>query len=386
MKFVERWVAGTPLQVPYLKFRSRTLGRISLTILLILYGSVLFEGFLAPYDANTKFKEKSYHPPHRIRLFHQGKLIGPFVYEYKMVNPVFKEYQVDRSTPHPLSFFVKGDEYKLFFLFPSKTHLFGTSDDSPFFLFGTDRLGRDLLSRIIYGAKISLSIGFVSIFIALGGGILIGGFSGYLGGLTDWLIMRGAEVIILLPTFYFFLFLRSIIPTDIPPAQKFFYITIILAIPSWAGSARGIRNWVLSLKNSDFVTAAEINGMPSLKVILVHIIPQIRNLLILNITLSVPGVILGEAGLSFLNLGITEPSVSWGMLMSAAMDINILLQYPWILLPALIIILTVFSFFSFGYALKDAFDPKTIVGSGAAKQKTGTGKTLRLRFFRSSKP
>ncbi len=178
--------------------------------------------------------------------------------------------------------------------------------------------------------------------------------------MTDWSIMRFCEVIILLPTFYFFLFLRSILPADITPGQKFFFITLILAIPSWAGSARGIRNWVLSLKNSDYVTAARLSGVKPMPILLRHIIPQIRSILILDITLSVPGVILGEAGLSFLNLGITEPSVSWGMLMSAAMDINVLKQYPWVLWPAFVIILTVFCFFTLGYSLKDAFDPKAL--------------------------
>jgi peptide/nickel transport system permease protein len=150
----------------------------------------------------------------------------------------------------------------------------------------------------------------------------------------------------------------SVLPSDISASEKFFYITLILAIPSWAGSARGIRNWALSLKHTDYVTSAKISGVNSLAIIFRHIIPQIRNILILNITLSIPGVILGEAGLSFLNLGITEPSVSWGMLMSSAMDINILLQYPWVLYPAFIIIFTVFCFFTLGYSLKNAFDPK----------------------------
>jgi len=352
------WFTGTPLEIPFLKFKKQKLGLFSLIILLILYVGLLFEGFLAPYGPNTKFREKSYHPPHRVRFIKEGKFIGPYVHEYVLVNPIFKTYQVDRSRVHRIRFFVPGEPYKLLFLFPAERHLFGTEDGAPVFLLGTDNLGRDLLSRIIYGAKISLTIGFVSIFLALFGGILIGGLSGYIGGITDWLIMRGSEIIILLPTFYFFLFLRSVMPSDISPGQRFFYITAILAIPSWAGSARGIRNWVLSLKNADFVTAAVIAGASRVTILLRHIIPQIRHILILNITLSVPGIILGEAGLSFLNLGITEPSVSWGMLMNAAMDINILLQYPWLLFPALIIILTVFCFFAFGYALKDALDPR----------------------------
>jgi peptide/nickel transport system permease protein len=323
-----------------------------------MYAAIPFEGFFAPYAPNTKFKTKSYHQPHVVHLFHNGKFEGPFIYEYKMVNPYFKTYQTDTTTVHKIKFFVKGDPYKILFFINSNIHLFGTDDSSQYFPLGTDRLGRDMLSRIIYGAKVSLSIGFVSIFMALFGGIVIGGISGYVGGFADWIIMRVCEVIILLPTFYFFLFLRSVLPSDISPSEKFFYITLILAVPSWAGSARGIRNWTLSLKNADYVTSAKISGVNSLVIIFRHIIPQIRNILILNITLSIPGVILGEAGLSFLNLGITEPSVSWGMLMSAAMDINVLIQYPWILYPAFIIIFTVFCFFSLGYSLKNAFDPK----------------------------
>jgi peptide/nickel transport system permease protein len=349
---------GTLLEIPYLKFRRGRLGVVSLGVLGVLYTGLLFEGFLAPYSPNLKFKTKSFQPPHRIHFFHEGQFIGPFVYEYVQTNPVFKEYRTDRAVINRIRFFAEGDAYRFFFLIPASVHLFGTDTGSPVFLFGTDSLGRDIFSRIVYGAKISLTIGFVSIFLALAGGILIGGLAGYAGGISDWLAMRGVEIIILLPTFYFFLFLRSVMPTDISPARKFFYITVILAVPSMAGSARSIRNWVLSLKNTDYVTSAVLSGAPRLVILLKHIIPQIRSILILNITLSVPGAILGEAGLSFLNLGITEPSVSWGMLMSSAMDINVLINYPWMLLPAVVIIVTVFSFFAFGYALKDALDPK----------------------------
>lgn len=349
---------GTPLEIPYLKFMRRKTGVVSLAILVVLYAGLLLEGFIAPYSPNLKFKTKSFQPPHRLHFFHEGEFIGPFVYEYVQVNPVFKEYRTDRAAINRVRFFVEGESYKLFFLFPVTRHLFGTDTGSPLFLLGTDNLGRDIFSRIVYGAKISLTIGFVSILIALSGGVIVGGLSGYLGGFTDWSIMRGAEIIILLPTFYFFLFLRSVMPTDISPAQKFLYITAILAVPSWAAHARSIRNWVLSLKNADFVTSALLSGAPRLAILLRHIIPQIRHILILNITLSVPAVILGEAGLSFLNLGITEPSVSWGMLMTQAMDINVLINYPWLLVPAGVIIVTVFSFFAFGYTLKDAFDPR----------------------------
>ena len=350
---------GTPWEIPYLKFRRNKLGVASLAILVFLYAGLLLEGFIAPYSPSLKFKTKSFQPPHRLHLFHEGKFIGPFVYEYVQTNPIFKEYRTDTAAINRIKFFAEGVPYKLLFLIPAKTHLFGTDTGAPVFILGTDSLGRDIFSRIVYGAKISLTIGFVSIFLALAGGILIGGLAGYAGGFSDWIAMRFVEIIILLPTFYFFLFLRSIMPTYISPARKFFYITAILAIPSGVAAARSIRNWVLSLKNANFVTSAVLSGAPRLVILMRHIIPQIRNILILNITLSVPGAILGEAGLSFLNLGITEPSVSWGMLMNSAMDINILINYPWMLVPAVVIVVTVFSFFAFGYALKDALDPKS---------------------------
>ena len=349
---------GTSLEIPYLKFKRNKLGIASLAILFVLYTGLLLEGFIAPYSPSLMFKTKPFHPPHRINFFHEGRFIGPFVYEYVQVNPIFKEYRTDTEAINRIRLFAEGPPYRLFFLIPATTHFFGTDTGSPVFLLGTDSLGRDIFTRIVYGAKISLTIGFVSIFLALTGGILIGGLAGYAGGFADWLAMRGVEIVLLLPTFYFFLFLRSVMPTDISPARKFFYITAILAVPSGVAAARSIRNWVLSLKNANYVTSAVLSGVPRLVILLRHIIPQIRNILILSITLSVPGAILGEAGLSFLNLGITEPSVSWGMLMSSAMNINILLNYPWMLIPAIVIVVTVFSFFAFGYALKDALDPK----------------------------
>jgi peptide/nickel transport system permease protein len=361
---MKKLLAGTTWEVPYLKFRRNGIAVAALIILVLLYAALFFEGPLAPHAPDTKFKEKSYHPPHRVHFFHEDRFIGPFVYEYEMVNPFFKQYVVDRSRIHPLGLFVRGDPY-VFLLFRADIHFFGTTDGSPLYLLGADNLGRDLLSRIIYGSRVSLTIGFVSIFIALFGGIIIGGLSGLLGGFTDWVIMRITEIIILLPTFYLFLFLRSIMPTDVPPEQKFLLLTMIFAVPGWAGSARGIRNWVLSLKNTDYVTSAVISGVPRLAVISRHIIPQIRHLLILTITLSVPGIILGEAGLSFLNLGITEPSVSWGMLMASANDVNILFRYPWVLSPAIVIVLTVFCFFSFAFGLKDALDPRSQLGSSS---------------------
>lgn len=350
---------GTTLEIPYLKFRKNILGRISLFILLIFYLGLFIDGFIAPYHFNTKFRNKSYHPPHSLLFLHENKFIGPFIYEYKQINPFFKKYRVDKTTIHKIHFFVKGDTYKLFFFIPANIHLFGTHDGAPVYLFGADNLGRDLFSRIVYGARVSLTIGFVTVFFALFVGLIIGGFSGYIGGFTDWILMRICEVFILLPTFYFFLFLRSLLPADMDPAQKFLMISLILAVPGSIASSRGIRNWVLSLKHKDFVIASQIGGASPLRIIFKHILPQIRNLIILGITLSIPGVILGETGLSFLNLGITEPSVSWGMLMSAALDINILLQFPWIIIPSFFIIMVVFCFFAFGYAVKDSLDPKT---------------------------
>lgn len=352
---------GTSLEIPYLKFKKRKLGVFCFWILAALYLSIPFEGCLAPYGANTKFKDKSYQPPHRLEFIHNGILIGPFVYDYEMSNPFFKTYSVNRNNIHRLSFFVKGDQYNLFFLIPTNIHLFGTTDGAPFFLMGADRLGRDIFSRLVYGAKVSLTIGLFGAIASLFLGILLGGISGYLGGMSDWFIMRMCDTVILLPTFYLFLFLRSMMPSDISQELRFLYIMMILSVPGAFGDARYIRNWVLSLKNADYVTAARIGGMPPFKILLKHIIPQIRNLIILNIMLGIPAFVLGETSLSFLNLGITEPSVSWGMLMNSAMDVNILARYPWILFPAFAIIITVFCFFVFGYAIKEALDPKETI-------------------------
>jgi peptide/nickel transport system permease protein len=352
---------NTSLEIPYLKFKKRKLGLICFWILVILYIAIPFEGCLAPYGANTKFKNKSYQPPHRLEFVHEGKFVGPFVYEYEMSNPFFKTYSVNKKIWHPLGFFVKGDTYNLFFIFPTDIHFFGTIDGAPFFLMGADRLGRDLFSRLVYGAKVSLTIGLFGAVVSLFLGILLGGISGYLGGMSDWFIMRICDTVILLPTFYLFLFLRSMMPSDISQELRFLYIMMILSIPGAFGDARYLRNWVLSLKTADYVTAAKIGGMPPVKILLKHIVPQIRNLIILNIMLGIPGFVLGETSLSFLNLGITEPAVSWGMLMNEAMDVNVLTQHPWILFPSAAIILTVFCFFVFGYAIKEALDPKETV-------------------------
>jgi len=360
--------AGTELEIPWLKFKRNPLAMVCLWVLMLLYAGLLFQGFLAPQAANSLHKDKGWHPPHSIQFIKDGTFIGPYVHEYVQVGQIFNAYRTDKTKVHKLGLFVKGDEYQ-FLWFKADRHLFGTTDGSPLFLLGADEQGRDLLSRIIYGALVSLTIGFATVLLSLFGGILVGGISGMIGGFTDWFIMRACEIVILLPTFYLFLFLRSVMPDGMSPSEKFMIIMTIFAIPGFAGSARGIRNWVLSLKTTDYVTAATLAGVGRIRILFRHIVPQFRGFLILGITLAVPGVILGEAGLSFLNLGITEPSVSWGMLMSGSQDINVLRSHPWVLWPAAAIIGTVFCFFVTGFALKDALDPKVGLPP-AAKRRT----------------
>jgi len=362
--------AGTEWEVPFAKFRKKKVAVVCLFLLAFMYLGIPFEGFIAPYGENSLDKNKSWHPPHRINLVHEGKFIGPFVYEYELGDKVFKKYRLDKSTVHPLGLFVKGDPYTLLFFIKTDIHLFGTTTGGRFYLLGADESGRDLFSRMVYGAKVSLTIGFVTVMLALFGAILVGGLSGMYGGVVDWIIMRICEAITLMPVFYLFMYLRSVLPAGLNAGQKFMIITLIFAVPAFAAGARGIRNWVLSLKHADFATSALLSGESRLRVLFRHILPQIRGLLILDITLAVPGVILSEAGLSFLNLGITEPSVSWGMLMNSAGDINTLYNYTWILWPALIIILTVFCFFVLGFAIKDSLDPKAGLDVlGRARQK-----------------
>jgi peptide/nickel transport system permease protein len=346
----------------YIKIRPVAL--ISLFLLAILYLMMIFAEFFAPYSPNTSFADKSYHPPN-IR-FYRGKLQAQ---EWRTTNTVTWKYVRVRDQYSSLKLFGKGEPYSLWGFIPADRHLFTTlPGEYPVFLMGSDNLGRDLFSRIVYGSRVSLTIGFVATFISLGLAGLAGGLAGFFGGFTDWSIMRTAEFLMLIPSLYLILFLRSLMASNMDPGQSYMMITIILSLVGWPGSARTIRGMVHAIKREEFVLNAKLEMIPSVTIIFNHIIPQIASLLIVSVALSIPGFIMTETVLSYLGLGITDPAVSWGSLIKRDLStIANLRAFPWLLSPVWFLLGVTLGFNFIGDALRDFFDPYHTVFSGRKK-------------------
>lgn len=328
--------------------------------LLILYLSALFAPFVAPYHYETEKRIFSYAPPSRIRIIDsEGNLTRPFVYKrsYEFDRYYRRVYQEDKNQKFPIRFFIRGDSYHFLNLFETDLHLFGVDEPAYLNLFGTDSRGRDLLSRIVYGGQISLSIGLVGVFIALIIGSLVGGISGYFGGKTDSFLMRFAEIIMVIPSFYLMLSLRSIFAYTLTSLQIYFIIVFIMSFIGWPGLARVVRGMAISLRKREYVLASRALGGSHLQVIKKHIIPHAFSYLVVSASISVPGYILGESALSLLGLGIQDPYASWGNMLSEAMAISQIRLHPWILIPGIFIFVTVMAFNLFGDGLRDAFDP-----------------------------
>lgn len=259
-----------------------------------------------------------------------------------------------------LKFFVHSWKYKLLWFIPFDMHFIGTDLPSKYMPFGGDKFGRGVLSRILFGSRISMTIGLLAIMITFSLGLFIGGAAGYYGGAADEVLMRVTEILMSIPGFYLLISLRAILPTNIPSHYMFLLITVILSFISWPGMARVIRGMVLSIKETEFVQAAEALGYPSRRIIWRHIIPNTSTYIIVAATLAIPGYILGEAGLSFLGLGITEPSASWGLMLSQAQNIKAMTEAPWLLIPGIFIFIVVMAFNLLGDALRDALDPRSL--------------------------
>jgi peptide/nickel transport system permease protein len=342
----------------------------SLILLLILYLLMLFAEFIAPYSPVTSFADKTYHPPN-VRLT-GGKLQAQ---KAQVTNTITWKYARVRGEYTPIRFFTRGQPYKLWGLIPMERHLFSTGsgvyDSYPAFLMGADNLGRDLFSRIIYGSRISLTIGFIATFISLSLAILFGGLSGYFGGLTDWAIMRFSEFFMLIPGLYLILFLRSLLSSSMDSGQSYIMITLILTLVGWPGSARTIRGMIHAIKREEFVMNAQLEMIPPLVIISAHIIPQIASLLIVSIALSIPGFILTETTLSYLGLGIVDPAVSWGSLIRRDIStLSNLRNYPWLLSPVWFLLGVTLAFNFIGDALRDYYDPYHTIFPRLGKRKT----------------
>lgn len=356
---------ATPLQLMWWKFRKHRVAVASVIVLIIMYLMAIFAGFLSPYDPNAYNSDYKYVPPMGINLFDSN---GNFTFR-PGINGLIQErdpetlriyYNSDPATWYPIHFFVKGEPYKLFFILDTDIHLFGLGDEAqglPIFFLGSDRLGRDMFSRIIYGAQISLSIGLVSVFLSLALGIILGGISGYYGGTVDNVIQRVIEFIRSLPTLPLWMALSAALPNDLSQEARYFGITIILSVIGWTSLGRQVRGRFLALRNEDFVLAARLSGASDWRIIIRHMVPSFTSHIIASLTLSIPGIILAETSLSFLGLGLRQPAISWGVLLQEAQNIRTVAFSPWLLLPGLAVVITVLAFNFLGDGLRDAADP-----------------------------
>jgi peptide/nickel transport system permease protein len=346
------------------KFRKHRIALVSLVLLALLYLMVIFCEFVAPYDPEGFSTRYTLSPPTPIRFFDTtGAFRGPFVYGLKRardpvtLRPTFVE---DPEVVEPIRFFVHGQPYKLWGIIPSDLHLFGISAakaDQAFFLVGADRLGRDLLSRIIYGARISLSLGLVGVFLSLTLGIVMGGISGYYGGIADNIIQRVIEFIRSMPAIPLWMALSAALPPNWPVIWVYFGITVILSLIGWTGLARVVRGRFLALREEEFVLAARLLGSSEMRIILRHMVPSFLSYIIASLTLAVPGMILAETGLSFIGLGLRAPAISWGVLLQEAQNLRSVALAPWVLLPGAAVVISILCFNFLGDGLRDAADP-----------------------------
>jgi peptide/nickel transport system permease protein len=342
------------------KFRRHKLALASGIFLIVLYGMIVIAEFLAPYELRTRNMDFIHAPPQSIHLFHEGKFVGPFVYGRTMgldLDRLKRDYKDNPNDVQPLRFFCKGDPYRFWGLFPADLHLVCPAAGGQFFFLGTDRLGRDVLSRMIYGARISLTVGLIGVVLSFVLGIVIGGLAGYYGGTFDLIVQRIIEVLQSLPSLPLWMALSAITPATWSPLAIYFAITVILSLLDWTGLARAVRSKLLALREEDYVMAAQLMGASAPRIIGRHLVPGFMSHLIATATLSVPGMILGETALSFLGLGLRPPLTSWGILLTEAKNVSVVALYPWLLYPVVPVILVILAFNFLGDGLRDAADP-----------------------------
>lgn len=369
------------------KLKRNSLAKAGAIVLLIFYIAVIFADLVAPYSPYTSQLDGSLLPPTAIYWrTEQGQWIGPHVYPTTQ-GPVSletgeRELKVDRSQPSPIRLWVQGDPYQflelkfplptrlswsdpriedvvLFPGIPGDRHLFGTVGPGRLNLLGTDEQARDQFSRLVHGGRISLFIGLVGVAISFPLGMLIGGISGYFGGLTDAILMRVVEVLMTIPSIYLLVSLKAIFPPKLSSFQEFLLITLVTSFVGWAGLARVIRGQVLSIKSREFVQAAKVMGGQPLYIIRRHVLPQTASYIVISATLSIPSFIVAEAVLSLIGLGIKPPDPSWGNMLSLATNASVLVLQPWLVWsPALLIVTTILAFNLLGDGLRDALDPR----------------------------
>ncbi|APO71222.1 ABC transporter permease [Rhizobium mongolense] len=347
-------------QLMWWKFKQHRLALASGIFLLVVYLMILVVEFLAPYGLHTRNVDYIHSPPQRVHLFDKGEFVGPFVYGRTMqldLDTLRRVYTDNPNDVQPIRFFCRGDSYKFWGLVQSDLHLVCPAQGGQMYLLGTDRLGRDVLSRILYGARISLTIGLIGIAISFVLGIVIGGLAGYWGGVFDLIVQRVIEVLQSLPSLPLWMALAAIMPVTWSPIVIYFGITVILGIIDWTGLARAVRSKLLALREEDYVQAAQLMGASTPRIIARHLVPGFMSHLIASATISIPGMILGETALSFLGLGLRPPITSWGILLTEAKSVSVIAFYPWLLFPIIPVVLVILAFNFLGDGLRDAADP-----------------------------
>ncbi|HEY9075283.1 MAG TPA: ABC transporter permease [Anaerolineaceae bacterium] len=353
-------------QLVWWKFRRHKLAQLAMIVLGLLYFIAIFAEFVAPYDPLHRIKEFTGMRPTPIHIIDtEGKIHLPFVYapmqarDPETLRPIYKE---DTSKIYPIQLFVKGDPYKLWGLIPGDIHLYGVpiqSDNKiiPVYLLGADILGRDVLSRIFFGGRISLTVGLIGIFLAFVFGLVLGGVAGFFGGLVDEVVMRVIDVLISMPQIPLWMSLAAALPQDWPQLRMYFFVTIILSIFGWTSLARTVRGKLLSLREEDYVMAARLDGESEAAIITRYMLPGFASYIIVSLTISIPGMILGETSLSFLGLGLQSPTISYGVMLQDAQNLQTISLYPWLLWPVAFVVLAVLMFNFLGDGLRDAADP-----------------------------
>lgn len=353
-------VHASQLKIMWLKFRRHKVAMVSAIFLVIAYLSLLITEFLAPYTLEHRDLDFIYAPPQMVHLFDDGQWVGPFVYGQTMeldMDELRRIYTTDTSDVQKLRFFCRGEPYKFWGLVEGDLHMVCPAVDGRFNFLGTDRLGRDVWSRILYGARVSLTIGLLGAAVSFTLGIVIGGIAGYRGGFTDAVVQRLNEVLQSIPSIPLWMALAAIIPVSWSPILVYLGITLILGMIDWTGQARAVRSKLFALREEDYVVAAEVMGARSSRVISRHLIPGVFSHLIASASLAVPAMILGETALTFLGLGLRPPITSWGILLSEARGIEIIVLFPWLLWPMVPVALVVLAFNFLGDGLRDAVDP-----------------------------
>jgi peptide/nickel transport system permease protein len=351
---------ASQLRLMWWKFKRHRVALWSAVFLAALYFMILICEFVAPYNLHTRNVDFIYAPPQRVHLFHEGSFVGPFVYGRDMtldMATLKRNYADNPGNVQKLRFFCSGDSYKFWGVVPATFHFVCPAEGGQFFALGTDRLGRDVLSRIIYGARISLTIGLLGVAFSFLLGIIIGGLAGYHGGVFDLIVQRIIEVLQSLPSIPLWMALAAIMPVTWSPIVIYFGITLILGLIDWTGLARAVRSKLLSLREEDYVLAAQLMGARPSRIIGRHLVPGFMSHLIASATIAIPGMILGETALSFLGLGLRPPITSWGILLTEARSVSVIAFYPWLLFPMIPVILVILAFNFMGDGLRDAADP-----------------------------